>query len=194
MSPRRFVSCLLNSLHISRSDAEPSRRCCPRVSRTSSSWSTARQRTSACRRTRDYKRHGTTALFAALDVKVGTIIGKRLPRHRSQECRRFLDTVETHAPGHLDIQIVMDNAPSHKTKLIRDWFAKRPRWQMYFSPTSSSWINQVERPPRWRSRSPPGTPTPGRSVGPKRPTTSSPPSHAFVAAPSQSKPNVNSNF
>jgi DDE superfamily endonuclease len=97
------------------------------------------------RRTHDYNRHGTTSLFAALDVKVGTIFDKCLPRHRSQEFRRFLDTVETHVPGDLDIQIVMDNAPSHKTKLIRDWFAKRPRWHMHFTPTSSSWINQVER-------------------------------------------------
>ena len=115
-------------MHISRSDAEPSRRRRPTISRTSSSWSTARQRTSARRRTHDYKRHGTASPFAALEVKGGTIIGKCLPpRHRSQECRRFLDTVETRVPGHLDSQIVMDNAPSHKTKLIRDWFAKRPR-------------------------------------------------------------------
>src|SRR6266436_6866418 len=97
------------------------------------------------RRTHDYKRHGTTSLFAALDVKAGTIIGKCMARHRAQEFRRFLDTVEQHVPADLDIHIVMDNASSHKTKLIRDWFAKRPHWQMHFTPTSSSWINQVER-------------------------------------------------
>ena len=97
------------------------------------------------RHTHDYRRHGTTSLFAALDVKAGTIIGKCMPRHRAQEFRRFLDTVEQHVPADLDIHIVMDNASSHKTKLIRDWFAKRPRWQMHFTPTSSSWINQVER-------------------------------------------------
>jgi len=97
------------------------------------------------RRTHDYKRHGTTSLFAALDVKAGTIIGTCMPRHRAQEFRRFLDTVEKHVPTDLDIHVVMDNASSHKTKLIRDWFAKRPRWQMHFTPTSSSWINQVER-------------------------------------------------
>jgi len=97
------------------------------------------------RRTHDYKRHGTTSLFAALDVKAGTIIGKCMPRHRAQEFRRFLDTVEKHVPTDLDIHIVMDNASSHKTKLIRDWFAKRRRWHMHFTPTSSSWINQVER-------------------------------------------------
>jgi len=97
------------------------------------------------RHTHDYKRHGTTSLFAALDVKAGTIIGKCMPRHRAQEFRRFLDTVENHVPADLDIHIVMDNASSHKTKLIRDWFAKRRRWHMHFTPTSASWINQVER-------------------------------------------------
>src|ERR1700747_2331512 len=75
------------------------------------------------RRTHDYKRHGTTSLFAALDVKAGTIIGKCMTRHRAQEFRRFLDTVEKNVPVNLDIHVVMDNASSHKTKLIRDWFA-----------------------------------------------------------------------
>jgi transposase len=97
------------------------------------------------RRTHDYQRHGTTSLFAALDVKAATIIGKCMARHRAQEFRRFLDTIEKHVPADLDIHIVMDNASSHKTKLIRDWFAKRRRWHMHFTPTSSSWINQVER-------------------------------------------------
>ena len=97
------------------------------------------------RRTHDDKRPGTTSLFAALDVKAGTIIGTCMPRHRAQEFRRFLDTVEKQVPTDLDIHVVIDNASSHKTKLIRDWFAKRLRWQMHFTPTSSSWINQVER-------------------------------------------------
>src|ERR687890_202057 len=97
------------------------------------------------RRTHDYKRHGTTSLFAALDVKAGTIIGKCMARHRASEFRRFLDEVEKNMPDGLDIHVVMDNASSHKTKLIRDWFAKRPRWHVHFTPTSSSWINQVER-------------------------------------------------
>jgi transposase len=82
------------------------------------------------RRTHDYKRHGTTSLFAALDVKAGTVIGQCMPRHRAQEFRRFLDTVEKNVPRDLDIHVVMDNASSHKTKLIRDWFARRPRWHM----------------------------------------------------------------
>ena len=71
------------------------------------------------RHTHDYKRHGTTSLFAALDVKAGTIIGKCMSRHRAQEFRRFLDTVERNVPADLDIHIIMDNASSHKTKLIR---------------------------------------------------------------------------
>ncbi len=97
------------------------------------------------RRTHDYKRHGTISLFAALDVKAGTIIGTCMPRHRALEFRRFLDTVENTVPADLDIHVIMDNASSHKTKLIRDWFAKRPRWHTHFTPTSASWINQVER-------------------------------------------------
>jgi transposase len=97
------------------------------------------------RRTHDYKRCGTTSLFAALDVKAGTVIGKCMPRHRAAEFRRFLDTVEVNVPGNLDIHVVMDNASSHKTVLIRDWFAKRPRWHVHYTPTSASWINQVER-------------------------------------------------
>src|SRR6266567_509162 len=97
------------------------------------------------RRTHDYKRHGTTTLFAALDIKVGKVIAKCMPRHRASEFRKFLDEIEKNVPRDLDIHIVMDNASSHKTKLIRDWFAKRPRWHRHFTPTSSSWINQVER-------------------------------------------------
>jgi transposase len=97
------------------------------------------------RRTHDYERHGVTTLFAALDVKAGTIVGKCMPRHRAREFRKFLDEVERNVPANLDIHVVMDNASSHKTKLIRAWFAKRRRWYVHFTPTSSSWINQVER-------------------------------------------------
>ena len=68
-----------------------------------------------------------------------------MPRHRTTEFRRFLDIVEANFPQDLDIDVVMDNASSHKTQLIRDWFAKRPRWQMHYALTSASWINQVER-------------------------------------------------
>lgn len=97
------------------------------------------------RRTHDYKRHGTTSLFAALDVKAGTIVGKCMPRHRAREFRKFLDEVERNVPVDIDIHVVMDNYGTHKTRLIRNWFAKRPRWHIHFTPTSASWINQVER-------------------------------------------------
>ncbi len=97
------------------------------------------------RRTHDYRRHGTTTLFAALDTATGAIIGTCMKRHRAQEFRTFLDEVERNLPADLDIHVVMDNASSHKTRLIRDWFAKRPRWHSHFTPTSSSWLNQVER-------------------------------------------------
>jgi transposase len=105
------------------------------------------------RRTHDYGRHGTTTLFAGFiaavtaknDVKAGSVIGTCMPRHRAREFRAFLDEVERNVPKDLDIHIVMDNASSHKTELIKRWFAKRTRWHMHFTPTSSSWINQVER-------------------------------------------------
>ena len=105
------------------------------------------------RRTHDYDRHGTTTLFAGFiaavsvktDVKAGSVIGKCMPRHRAQEFRAFLDEVQRNVPKDLDIHVVMDNASSHKTEMIQRWFAKRPRWHMHFTPTSSSWINQVER-------------------------------------------------
>ena len=97
------------------------------------------------RRTHDYTRCGTTSLFAALDVKAGTVIGRCMPRHRAAEFRRFLDAVEARVPADLDIHVVMDNAAGHETKLVRDWFAKRPRWRVHYTPTSASWVNQVER-------------------------------------------------
>jgi transposase len=97
------------------------------------------------RRTHDYKRHGTTSLFAALDVQTGKVIGKCMPRHRATEFHRFLGMVEKNVPAGLDVHVIMDNASSHKTKLIRNWFARRPRWHAHFTPTSASWISQVER-------------------------------------------------
>src|SRR4051812_20304521 len=89
--------------------------------------------------------HGTTSLFAALDVKAGTVIGRCFPRHRAVEFRQFLDAVEAAVPPDLDIHLVLDNSATHKTKLIRHWLAKRPRYHVHFTPTSASWINQVER-------------------------------------------------
>ena len=97
------------------------------------------------RRTHDYVRHGTTSLFAALDVAAGRVIGRCYPRHRAVAFRKFLDEVEARLPPDLDVHLVLDNSATHKTKLIRDWLAKRPRYQVHFTPTSASWINQVER-------------------------------------------------
>jgi transposase len=99
----------------------------------------------SARRSHDYKRHGTTSLFAALDIATGQVIGKCLPRHRAAEFRRFLDEIEANVPKNLDVHLVMDNYATHKTQLIRDWLAKRPRWHVHLTPTSSSWLNQVER-------------------------------------------------
>ena len=97
------------------------------------------------RRSHDYKRHGTTSLFAALDIATGKVIGQCFPRHRAGEFRKFLNRIEANVPDDLDIHIVMDNYATHKTPAIRKWFAKRPHWHVHFTPTSASWINQVER-------------------------------------------------
>jgi transposase len=97
------------------------------------------------RRSHDYKRHGTTSLFAALDIATGKVIGQCFPRHRAAEFRKFLDEIEANVPKDLDVHLVMDNYATHKTPLIRAWFAKRPRWHVHLTPTSSSWLNQVER-------------------------------------------------
>ena len=97
------------------------------------------------RRTHDYKRHGTTSLFAALDVKTGKVIGEFHRRHRSAEFRKFLDTIDQAVPSRLDVHLVMDNYGTHKTAVIRNWLAQRPRFHVHFTPTSASWINLVER-------------------------------------------------
>jgi transposase len=97
------------------------------------------------RRTHDYKRHGTTSLFAALDVATGRVIGKCYPRHRAAEFRNFLDQVAASVPAGLDVHLVMDNYATHKTQLIRDWLLKRPHWHVHLTPTSASWLNQIER-------------------------------------------------
>lgn len=99
----------------------------------------------AARRSHDYKRHGVTSLFAALNVATGEVIGQCFPRHRAAEFRKFLDEVEASVPEDLEVHLVMDNYATHKTAMIRAWFAKRPRWHVHLTPTSSSWLNQVER-------------------------------------------------
>jgi transposase len=97
------------------------------------------------RGTHDYKRHGTTSLFAALELKTNRVIGQLHRRHRSQEFRQFLDAIEANVPAELDVHIVLDNYGTHKTAIIRKWFAKRSRFHVHFTPTYGSWINLVER-------------------------------------------------
>ncbi|MCP1838391.1 hypothetical protein ACVW1B_000489 [Bradyrhizobium sp. USDA 4502] len=97
------------------------------------------------RRSHDYTRHGTTSLFAALDIATGKVIGKCFARHRASEFRKFLDEIEAAVPCGLDVHLVMDNYATHKAPLIRSRLAKRPRWHVDLTPTSSSWLNQVER-------------------------------------------------
>jgi transposase len=97
------------------------------------------------RGTHDYKRHGTTSLFAALELKTNRVIGQLHRRHRSQEFRTFLDAIEANVPAALDVHLVLDNYGTHKTAIIRKWFAKRPRFHVHFTPTYGSWINLVER-------------------------------------------------
>ena len=96
------------------------------------------------RRTHDDRRHGTTDLFAALDVKAGTVIGRCQRRHRSVEFRCFLDAIEGAVPAELEVHLVLDNAAIHKTRLVHDWLVKRPRFRVHFTPTSASWLNLVE--------------------------------------------------
>jgi len=93
----------------------------------------------------DYTRHGTTSLFAALDIATGRVIGKCFPRHRATEFRKFLDEIEANVPRDLDVHLVIDNYATHKTPLIRNWLVRRPRWHVHLTPTSSSWLNQIER-------------------------------------------------
>jgi transposase len=97
------------------------------------------------RRTHDYKRHGTTSLFAALDVATGKVIGSLHRRHRAAEFRNFLDRIDQAVPSDLDVHLVLDNYATHKTPTIQRWLAKRPRYHLHFTPTGASWINMVER-------------------------------------------------
>jgi transposase len=97
------------------------------------------------RRTFDYKRHGTTSLFAALDVASGKVIGELHRRHRSTEFRKFLDRIDSEVPDDLEVHLVLDNYGTHKTPLIQRWLVRHPRFHLHFTPTYSSWINQVER-------------------------------------------------
>ncbi len=151
------------------------------------------------RRTHDYVRHGTTTLFAALDIATGKIVGQCFARHRSREFLAFLRTLEVRVPDDLDVHLVMDNYATHKTAAVQRWLARHPRWHVHFTPTGASWLNQVERffaaltennsaagsiaRPRNSNRrsettSTPSTPTQDPSAGPSPQTTSSQPSNA----------------
>jgi transposase len=97
------------------------------------------------RRTHDYLRYGTTTLFAALDIATGEVIGELHRRHRSIEFVQFLRTIDAAVPQELAVHLVMDNYGTHKTATVRRWLSRHPRFHVHFTPTSASWINQVER-------------------------------------------------
>ena len=94
--------------------------------------------------THDYKRHGTTTLFAALNVLDGTVIGRNMQRHRHQEFIRFLNAIEREVPAGKLVHAILDNYAAHKHPAVRAWLARHPRWSFHFTPTSASWLNAVE--------------------------------------------------
>ncbi len=99
----------------------------------------------AARQTHDYVRHGTTTLFAALNVLDGTVIGQCLPRHRHGEFIKFLERIERSTPRRKQIHLILDNYGTHKHPKVQQWFAAHPRYHLHFTPTSASWLNLVER-------------------------------------------------
>jgi transposase len=94
--------------------------------------------------THDYKRNGTTTLFAALNILDGTVIGRNMKRHRHQELIRFLNDIDAHVPKRQAIHAIVDNYATHKHPKVRKWLAQHPRWTFHFTPTSASWLNAVE--------------------------------------------------
>jgi transposase len=97
------------------------------------------------RPTHDYRRTGTSSLYAALDLTTGKVIGRLHSRHRAIEFKQFLQTLDREVPAHLDVHLVLDNSSTHKTPAIQRWLAAHPRFVLHFTPTSSSWLNLVER-------------------------------------------------
>jgi transposase len=97
------------------------------------------------RATHDYKRHGTSSLYAALDLTTGKVIGRLHSRHRAIEFKKFLATLEREVPEDLAVHLVLDNSSTHKTPEIKRWLLAHPRFVLHFTPTSSSWMNLVER-------------------------------------------------
>jgi transposase len=101
--------------------------------------------TTPARMTHDYIRHGTTSLFAAFDIGSGSVIAHHYRRHRQQEFLRFLKLIDSAVPKELDLHLVLDNYATHKTPKVKDWLLRHPRFHLHFTPTSSSWMNLVER-------------------------------------------------
>lgn len=97
------------------------------------------------RATHDYKRAGTSSLYAALDIASGKVIGSLHSRHRAVEFKKFLQTIDREVPAELDVHVIIDNASTHKTPQVKRWLATHPRFVVHFTPTSSSWLNLVER-------------------------------------------------
>jgi transposase len=97
------------------------------------------------RRTHDYRRHGTTNLYAALDLASGQVIAELTARHRGEEFQRFLNLINRNVPDHLEVHVVVDNSSTHKTPAIQRWLLRHPRFSLHFTPTYSSWLNLVER-------------------------------------------------
>ena len=95
--------------------------------------------------THDYKRHGTTTLFAALNTLDGTVIGTCMPRHRHQEWLKFLKLIDSKTPKDKELHLIVDNYATHKQPAVKQWLAKHPRFHIHFTPTSSSWLNMIER-------------------------------------------------
>ncbi len=97
------------------------------------------------RATHDYKRAGTSSLYAALDITTGTVIGSLHARHRAIEFKKFLQTLDREVPADLDVHVILDNSSTHKTPAVKKWLLAHPRFVLHFTPTSSSWLNLVER-------------------------------------------------
>jgi transposase len=97
------------------------------------------------RQTHDYKRNGTTTLFAALNILDGTIVSDCMPRHRHQEFLEFLNKLDRETPAHLELHLILDNYATHKHQKVQSWLKRHKRFHFHFTPTSSSWLNLIER-------------------------------------------------
>jgi transposase len=146
--------------------------------------------------THDYKRHGTTTLFAALDVLEGKVIGQRMSRHRHQEFIRFLNKINCEIPAEVDPHLIVDNYATHKHPKVRAWLERHPRFHFHFTPTSASWLNAVEgsfakltkrRPSAACSRASSISRPPSTDTSPKPATTPNPSSGPLTRTRSSKK-------